>query len=180
MILNIFNHIKTIMKHKYYVFICMLQCGYIWNGITHDLSKFSPAEFITSVKYYQGSRSPIEAEKEEKGYSDVWLHHKSHNKHHSQYWIDFSFGVINPCKMPYKYIVESVCDTIGAGKSYMGKDWSIKEPFKWWLKRDCYSIFHPHTRVILFRIYRDIYFEGWNKVSKKLKSNYYKNIYENI
>lgn len=177
---NFIRHLKKIIVHKWYVFKAMCDCGRPIQGLFHDISKLSPQEFITSVKYYQGFRSPIEAEKEEKGYSDVWFHHRSHNKHHSQYWVDMTWGVINPCKMPYKYIVESVCDTIGAGKSYMGKDWSIKEPFKWWLKRDCYSIFHPHTRIILFRIYRDIYFEGWSKVSKRLRNNYYKDIYENI
>lgn len=178
--INIFKHLIKIFKHKWYVFKAMCDCGRPLQGFLHDLSKLSPQEFLTSVKYYQGFRSPIEAEKEEKGYSEVWLHHRSHNKHHNQYWIDMTWGVITPCKIPYKYIVESVCDTIGAGKAYMGKNWSCKEPFKWWLKRDCYSIFHPHTRVILFRIYRDIYFEGWNTVSRRLRNNFYKNIYENI
>ena len=174
---NFINHLKKIMIHKWYVFKAMCDCGRPLQGFLHDFSKLFPQEFITSVKYYQGSRSPIEAEKEEKGYSNVWFHHRSHNKHHSQYWVDITWGIINPCKMPYKYIVESVCDTIGAGKAYMGKNWSCKEPFKWWLKKDSYSIYHPDTRAILFRIYRDIYFDGWKEVSLRIRKGFYKELY---
>ena len=94
---NFVNHLKKILVHKWYVFIAMCSCRRPIQGLFHDMSKFSPTEFITSVKYYQGSRSPIEAEREDKGYSIVWLHHRSHNKHHSQYWVDMTWGVINPC-----------------------------------------------------------------------------------
>ena len=42
------------------------------------------------AKYYQGNRSPNEIERREKGYSAAWLHHKGRNKHHLEYWIDYS------------------------------------------------------------------------------------------
>lgn len=141
------------IKYKFISLLLKIQCGLFFESISSFFNIHNNYNKTLSNKLYKGN---------------------------CDYWVNISFGVINPCKMPYKYIVESVCDTIGAGKSYMGKDWSIKEPFKWWLKRDCYSIFHPHTRVILFRIYRDIYFEGWNTVSRRLRNNFYKNIYENI
>ena len=50
--------------------------GLYRQGLLHDLSKYSWEEFATGVKYYQGNRSPNAAEKEEKGYSAAWLHHK--------------------------------------------------------------------------------------------------------
>ena len=37
---------------------------------------------IVGAKYYQGTRSPNEAEREAKGYSSAWMHHKGRNKHH--------------------------------------------------------------------------------------------------
>lgn len=73
------------------------------------MSKYSWEEFRIGVKYYQGDRSPNAAEKEEKGYSVAWLHHKGRNKHHFEYWIDFapdkSAGLIG-YEMPLKYLVE--------------------------------------------------------------------------
>ena len=76
------KHFKTVCKHKYYVFKECAACGLFWQGLVHDLSKFSPVEFASSAKYFQGNRSPIDAEKEAIGYSTAWLHHKGHNKHH--------------------------------------------------------------------------------------------------
>ena len=87
-ILNVFRHIKTVMTHKFYVFIFACKAGIPFRGLVHDMSKFSPSEFFESVKYYQGNGSPISAAKKENGYSKAWLHHKGRNKHHWQYWYD--------------------------------------------------------------------------------------------
>lgn len=83
---NIKNHLKTVLTHKKYVMKYCFKAGLYWQGIVHDLSKFSPTEFWESVKYYQGTRSPIDACKEENGMSLAWLHHKGRNKHHYEYW----------------------------------------------------------------------------------------------
>ena len=56
-----FKHFKTVMRHKYEVFKQCAACGLIWQGITHDLSKFSRVEFIPSAKYFQGTKNPLEA-----------------------------------------------------------------------------------------------------------------------
>ena len=106
-----FKHLKTVLKHKAIVFKLMFKCGYGWQGFCHDLSKFGITEFISSAKHFQGNKSPIEKEKEEIGYSKAWLHHKGHNKHHWEYWTDFdNNGNIIVNKIPYKYVVEMVCD----------------------------------------------------------------------
>ena len=60
--------------------------GLYYQGITRDLSKFSPVEFLAGARYFQGNRSPNEAERLKKGYSAAWLHHKGRNKHHLEYW----------------------------------------------------------------------------------------------
>lgn len=64
-------HLKTVCCHKKYVFKNCLVAGMPLRGILHDLSKFSPTEFLESVRYYQGDRSPIDASKEANGYSEA-------------------------------------------------------------------------------------------------------------
>jgi hypothetical protein len=112
------KHFITICKHKYYVGKECFKLKLYWQGITHDLSKFSYTEFLSSAKYFQGNCSPILAEKIEKGYSLAWLNHKSKNKHHWEYWIDFMDGNIISIEIPNKYLKEMFCDYIGASKAY--------------------------------------------------------------
>lgn len=91
------EHLKVVCKHKSIVFKLMKKCGYGWQGLKHDMSKFSPTEFFSSARYFQGTRSPIDKEKEVLGYSNAWLHHKGHNKHHWEYWVDFGTERRNNC-----------------------------------------------------------------------------------
>lgn len=167
--LNCFKHIITIIKHKHYVFINMTKCGYPIRGLLHDMSKFSFVEFSESVKFFQGNRSPIEAAKEDHGYSLAWLHHRGRNPHHSQYWCDISFGKVIPCEIPFKYLVELICDGIAAGKVYMGKKWNNDTPLEYWLSKDCKSFYNANTKVKLFQYYTDISKFGWNAVADKIR-----------
>lgn len=129
------KHFRTVSKHKKEVLKECWACGLIWQGIVHDMSKFGPTEFASSAKYFQGTRSPIEAEKEELGYSAAWLHHKGHNKHHWEYWTDFNDdGSIKCAKIPYTYVVEMVCDWVGAGKVYSKDNWTQKTPLEYYNK----------------------------------------------
>ena len=114
------------MKHKYWVWYYMNKCGHGWRGLWHDMSKFSPTEFWESVKYYSGTRSPIDACKEDKGISMAWMHHKGRNPHHYEYYVDNMENGGEARKMPYKYAIELICDYLGAGRAYMGKNFSIK------------------------------------------------------
>ena len=59
-------HFVTITKHIYYVRKFCFKCGFYKRGLLHDLSKYSPIEFFSSAKYFQGNRSPIDAEKQAK------------------------------------------------------------------------------------------------------------------
>jgi hypothetical protein len=130
-----FGHLKTVTKHKYWVWYYMRKCGHGWRGLWHDMSKFSPTEFWESVKYYSGTRSPIDACKEENGISMAWMHHKGRNPHHYEYWQDnFDHGG-EAKEMPWKYKVEMICDYLAAGRAYMGKNFSYKAEYEWWLKK---------------------------------------------
>jgi hypothetical protein len=123
---NAKKHAKLILKHKWLVMKGCFQVGLFWQGITHDLSKFSPTEFIVGVRYFQGNRSPNAAEREKMGYSTAWLHHKGRNKHHYEYWCDVSPDKKGyaPIEMPPRYLAEMVMDRIAASKTYKGKDYT--------------------------------------------------------
>ena len=132
-----FGHLKTVTKHKYWVWYYMNKCGlkWGWRGLWHDMSKFSPTEFWESVKYYSGTRSPIDACKEDKGISIAWMHHKGRNPHHYEYWQDNFDKGGEPKEMPWRYKVEMICDYLAAGRAYMGKNFSYKAEYEWWLKK---------------------------------------------
>ena len=147
---KVIRHFKTVCKHKWYVLKECAACGILWQGITHDISKFSRAEFMPSARHFQGHRSPIEAEKELEGYSSAWLHHKGRNPHHWEYWIDFGAdGEIIANRIPYKYVLEMVCDWIGAGKAYSGEKWTQKTPYEYYRKVRKGRHFHAQTEKTL-------------------------------
>lgn len=76
------KHFTLVHKHRMAVMHHCRMAGIPWQGLVHDLSKFSPSEFIPGVKYYLGNKSPNVREREIWGYSSAWLHHKGRNKHH--------------------------------------------------------------------------------------------------
>ena len=119
------QHLKTINHHKWLVLQGCFRVGLYWQGICHDLSKYSPVEFGAGAKYYQGTRSPNTAEREDKGYSEAWMHHKGRNRHHCEYWTDLNreTRVYAPIPMPRKYLAEMVMDRRAACMTYQGKDY---------------------------------------------------------
>lgn len=140
-----FKHLNKILTHKRWVAHYCFMCGLYRQGIMHDMSKFSPTEFWESVKYYQGTRSPIDACKEDKGYSMAWFHHRGRNKHHWEFWMDdFEKGSI-PKKMPFKYALEMICDYLGAGRAYAGKGFTMETEYNWWLKKKTTAKMHADT-----------------------------------
>ena len=115
------QHLKTIVHHKNLVRQGCFKVGLYRQGLMHDWSKYTPVEFLVGCRYYQGNKSPNNAEREEKGYSTAWLHHKGRNKHHLEYWIDYSAKgdrQMTGMRMPEKYVVEMFMDRIAACKNY--------------------------------------------------------------
>lgn len=131
-----YQHFKTITYHKWLVMKGCFSIGLYKQGICHDLSKYSPTEFLVGARFYQGNRSPNNAEREEKGYSSSWLHHKGRNKHHFEYWIDYSSrgieGVMAPAPMPIKYILEMIMDRIAASKVYAKDNYTNHNPLAYY------------------------------------------------
>lgn len=56
------QHLKTINHHKWLVCQGCFKVGLYKQGLLHDLSKYSPTEFLVGCKFYQGTRSPNNAE----------------------------------------------------------------------------------------------------------------------
>ncbi len=130
------KHLKTILTHKKWVFFFARKLGIGWQGFWHDMSKFSPTEFFESIKYYTGTRSPIDVCKEKNGYSMAWLHHKGRNPHHYEYWQDNFDRGGEPLKMPDKYVEEMICDYLAAGKAYMRDSFTFQAEWEWWMNKN--------------------------------------------
>ena len=154
---KLYKHFKLVCKHKKYVFLASIEAGIPIRGLFHDMSKFSYAEFFNSAKYYNGKRSPIDEEKEIKGYSYAWLHHRGRNRHHWEYWIDNLSSGGEALKMPIIFIKEMICDWIGAGKAYEGDSWTRNQPFERFTKM--YNSgkikIHLDTYSLIFKVLED-------------------------
>lgn len=143
-----FGHLSTVIRHRFEVFKNCCRAGIAWQGLWHDFSKFSPAEFIPSVKHYAGGvRSPNELERSDYGYSLAWMHHKGRNKHHFEYWTDYDpiTHEMSPVKMPKKYLVEMFCDRVGASKIYKGKDYTDAAAYEYFMRAKKRRRIHPET-----------------------------------
>lgn len=158
------QHFKTITYHKVLVAKGCFRVGLYRQGILHDLSKYSPTEFRVGVKYYQGNRSPNNAEREDIGYSSAWLHHKGRNRHHYEYWIDYGLeagpNCMIPVPMPDKYIAEMIMDRIAASKVYRGADYVNSDPLDYLLKGKEIIPMHPETLEKLERMLRILAVDG--------------------
>lgn len=144
-----FNHFKTITRHRHQVIRNCFKAGIPWQGLRHDLSKYSPTEFLEGARYWQGTRSPNDREREVKGYSDSWMHHKGRNRHHFEYWTDYSAKdkIIRPVEMPTRYVVEMFCDRVAASKIYQGKAYTDQSPLTYFIngKGRREGMIHPAT-----------------------------------
>ncbi len=146
-----FGHLNTIMRHRRKVFVHCVKVGIPWRGALHDLSKYAPTEFFNGVKHFIGNRSPNEGERAEKGYSLAWMHHKGRNRHHFEYWTDYSpiSKKIEPVKMPIVFVKEMFCDRVAASKVYQGKDYTDGHPIMYFLGGKGRRMIHPETSDLI-------------------------------
>ena len=149
--MKLFKHLHTITKHRHKVISHCRRAGIFWQGLFHDVSKLSPTEFIPSVKYYQGTRSPNEREREIYGYSRAWMHHKGRNKHHFEYWVDLNPATkqYEPVPMPMRYLKEMFCDRVAASKIYQGKNYKDSHPLEYFLKGNARKKMNNMTADVL-------------------------------
>lgn len=159
------GHLSTITRHRHLVIRHCWKAGIFWQGLRHDLSKYSPTEFWAGVRYYQGGkRSPNEKEREVLGYSQAWMHHKGRNRHHFEYWTDYNpiEKRLSPVEMPPRYLAEMFCDRVAASKIYKGADYTAEEPLKYFQNSSARKRgeIHPNTERDLMNLLEILAREG--------------------
>jgi hypothetical protein len=168
--MHIIKHFRTITRHRHKVMAHCFKCGLIKQGLTHDLSKYSPAEFWAGAKYYQGNRSPQAREREVLGYSPAWLHHKGRNKHHFEYWTDFFDGKKVYVQMPSRYLAEMICDRMAACKIYLKCEYTDSKPLEYFLAKTDKKGMNETTCSQLEYFLRMLSEKGEKYTFKELKS----------
>ena len=155
-------HFKTITKHRHKVIAHCAKAGILLQGLRHDLSKYSPTEFIQGAKFCTGDRSPNEGEREARGYSEAWMHHKGRNRHHFEYWTDYDpkTKTVKPVKMPLRYVVEMFCDRVAASKIYQGENYKPDSALNYFLHGKTHRKIHPETSRLLEKLLRMLSVKG--------------------
>ena len=169
---KLLKHLKTIRTHRKYVRQMCFKTGLYWQGLVHDLSKYSIKELMM-CKYWDGTKSPHQSCRDKIGYSPSWLNHYHKNKHHWEYWLDDDdVGTFIPIKMPYKYVIESFCDRVGASKAYNPKDWKPEILLKYWNEK-CVgkNNMHPHTMDFMTELIHKLVLLGEDEFFKWYKEN---------
>jgi hypothetical protein len=166
------KHFITITNHRHKVIAHCAKAGILWQGLRHDLSKYSPIEFIPGAKYYQGTRSPNEKERELFGYSLAWMHHKGRNKHHFEYWNDLNTATkrYEPVPMPLRYIAEMFCDRVAACKIYRGKEYTNSSALEYFLRGNARAKMHEATADTLEEWLRMLAEKGEKETFKYIKN----------
>ena len=158
-------HLKTITEHRRLVRKYCFRLGLYWQGLTHDLSKYAPVEFWRGAKYYQGNRSPNDAERRATGRSIAWLHHKGRNRHHFEYWIDYilqpdgSIG-FGGNRMPIRYVAEMFCDRIAACRTYQREAYTDASAYDYYIRSKHRIMIHPETGAEIEEMLRVLKDEG--------------------
>ena len=150
----VYHHFCTITRHRHEVIRNCKRAGILRQGLFHDLSKYSPTEFWVGARFYQGTRSPNENEREKYGYSKAWMHHKGRNRHHFEYWTDYhpETRLMTPVEMPINYVLEMFCDRVAASKIYQGKNYTDDCALQYFLRGKAKRSIHPNTSELLERL----------------------------
>ena len=168
------EHFKTITHHRHLVMKGCFAVGLYKQGLLHDLSKYSPVEFLVGAKYYQGDKSPNNAEREDKGVSLAWLHHKGRNKHHFEYWIDYALdgkSGMAGMKMPVNYVVEMYCDRVAACKTYQKDAYTDASALEYYNKGKVKYLMHEETARLLEDMLTHLANEGEAATNEYIRKN---------
>ena len=170
--LHLIKHFRTITKHRHMVLGLCIKAGIPIRGLLHDISKYSPTEFLEGARFYLGFKSPTEREREVYGYSKAWMHHKGRNRHHFEYWTDYNVETkqLEPVKMPIKFVKEMFCDRVAAGRVYLGKNYTNDNPINYFLRGRAKSAMHPETAALLESWLLLLQKEGEAAVFKKIRA----------
>ena len=130
------RYLSYIIRHKWFVSIECVRLGIPWRGITHDLSKFLPSEWIAYKQHFYG---PIETWGE---FDLAWFKHQNRNDHHWQWWIlRNDSGSIKSIAMSHAARRDMLADWKGAGRA-LGKP----DTAAWYEANKHNMVLHPETR----------------------------------
>ena len=166
------NHLKTITRYRHMVIQHCKKAGILWQGLFHDLSKYTPQEFLTGAKYYtDGKKSPNETERQVDGYSKAWLHHKGRNRHHFEYWNDYNPNVrkVTPIPMPICFVKELICDRVAASKIYQGENYTQEHPLSYFLNGKPNRFISPETSDLIEHILTVLAQDGEEKMFEEIR-----------
>ena len=171
------KHLKTILHHKALVRAGCFKVGLYRQGLFHDMSKYSPTEFFVGCRYFQGDKSPNTAERAKKGYSAAWLHHKGRNKHHLEYWIDYSVDkdIMTGMKMPVNYVVEMFIDRMSASKNYQKEKYTDRSPLEYFERGRGHYMMHPETEALLEKLLVMLAEKGEDETFRYIRQEVLKN-----
>ena len=179
---NTIGHFLTITRHKRLVMKGCFAVGLYRQGLFHDLSKYAPSEFFVGARYFQGNRSPNNAERDDIGVSTAWLHHKGRNKHHYEYWMDYNpkgantnEDAIVPMKMPGRYVVEMFVDRVAASKVYQKDAYTDSHPLQYFERAHKNEVLlHKETYALLHKLLKMLAEEGEEKTYAYIKRHLYR------
>lgn len=166
--MKFFKHFWVVIKHKYNVLKYATKLGIFWTGLVHDLSKFRPTEFFKSVKYFDGRRSPTIIErKDNDNFSYICVAHTGRNKHHWQYWVDYTREDIVINKIPFRNSLEYVADVLSASKVYNPKGFNLMVAHDYFKEHSKTYLMHPATKEFILWCIKEASEKGFKAVRKK-------------
>ena len=127
--------ILYILRHKRLVARQCFRRGLYRRGLTHDLSKLLPNEFLPYARYWSVWGWRKVREPDLRVPTEILRHfrssvicHKQRNSHHLEYWLrPDSSGQMVPVDMSKDAIMEMVCDWEAMSEMYRNssgaKDW---------------------------------------------------------
>ena len=87
-------------------------------------------------------------------------------KHHPEYWYDPMSR--NPMPViPYKYIVEMICDNLAAGIVYNGKRWRNDTQLKYWNSRKDNMPLNEKNKSMVTEVFTQVSINGIEKTITK-------------
>lgn len=120
------RYLWYVLRHKWFVLVECWRVGLYWRGVTHDMSKLLPSEFIPYARFFYG---PKPVKRDPTGYYKpndtgdaafdfAWLLHQKRNDHHWQWWLlPKDDGTWTVFEMPLAARTEMLCDWRGAGRA---------------------------------------------------------------
>ena len=126
------QYLSYVLRHKWFVFLESCKLGIPWQGITHDMSKLLPSEWMPYANFFYGNKvQPIRdstgyykpTDTGDAAFDFAWLLHQKRNKHHWQWWcLPEDEAGLKTLPIPERFLREMLADWQGAGRAQRRPD----------------------------------------------------------